>query len=144
MEVPSRRRQIAQINTVPYIDVMLVLLLIFMIATPLMQQGVQIDLPKAASVPVDTPAFQEPLVLEVGRTGQLRLVRAGSFSTELTEAELLGEVKRSLIPHDDGVLYIRADTNLPYGKVVALMARLEQSEVAQLGLLTEPLGQPTP
>lgn len=139
-----RRRQIAQINTVPYIDVMLVLMLIFMVATPLMQQGVQIELPKAASVPVEAPPFREPLVLEVGRSLQLRLVRAGSLSVGLTEAELAQEVERNLNVHDDGVLYIRADAGLPYGEVVALMARLEQGEVATLGLLTEPIAERRP
>ena len=145
MHVQSlRRRQFAQINIVPYIDVMLVLMLIFMIATPLMQQGVRIDLPQAPSAPVRPEPFHEPLVLEVDHALQLRLVRAGAGSLAVAEAELAEAVARSLQPRDGEILYIRADASLPYGAVVSLMARLEQSEIATLGLLTEPLPSARP
>ena len=133
-----RRRHLAQINIVPYIDVMLVLLLIFMIATPLMQQGIAIELPQAPAEPVTPEPHREPLVLEVDREGRLRLVRAGAFAQELAERELPDYVAARMRESDDGVLYVRADAGLPYGTVVALMARLDRAGVGTLGLLTEP------
>ena len=133
-----RRRHLAQINIVPYIDVMLVLLLIFMIATPLMQQGIAIELPQAPAEPVTPEPHREPLVLEVDREGRLRLVRAGAFAQELAERELPDYVAARMLESDDGVLYVRADAGLPYGTVVALMARLDRAGVGTLGLLTEP------
>ena len=133
-----RRRHMAQINIVPYIDVMLVLLLIFMIATPLMQQGVTIELPQAPAEPVEPEPHREPLVLEVDREGRLRLLRAGDFAQAVSERDLPDYVAARMRDSDGGVLYVRADAGLSYGAVVALMARLDRAGVGTLGLLTEP------
>ena len=133
-----RRRQIAQINIVPYIDVMLVLLLIFMIATPLMQQGVTIELPSAPSEPVEPSEYREPLVLEMDQYGAFRLIREGAFSREVEEEDLPSLVEAMMLRGGDSVLYLRADARLPYGTVVGAVARLNEAGVNSLSLLTRP------
>ena len=134
----TARRHMAQINIVPYIDVMLVLLLIFMIATPLMQQGVLIDLPKAPSEPIEPEPYREPLVLEINRDGEFRLVREGVFSSAVAEPDLPGLVEAMMRKGGDETLYVRADSGLPYGTVVAAIARLSRAGVTALSLLTQP------
>ena len=134
----TTRRHMAQINIVPYIDVMLVLLLIFMIATPLMQQGVLIDLPRAPSEPVEPEPYREPLVLEIDRHGEFRLVREGAFSSPVSAADLPGLAEAMMREGGDETLYVRADAGLPYGDVVAAIARLSQAGVTALSLLTQP------
>ena len=133
------RRHMSQINIVPYIDVMLVLLLIFMIATPLIQQGVEIDLPQAPSEPIQlADELREPLILEVNRDGQLQLMREGVFAQSVEEEGIAILVSNHMKQGYDDTLYIRADRHLAYGSVVALMARLQAAGVPALGLLTEP------
>ncbi len=134
----TRRRQISQINVVPYIDVMLVLLLIFMIATPLMQQGVTIELPRAPSEPVEPSEYREPLVLEMDQNGAFRLIREGFFSRDVDEADLPGLVEAMMEQGGDEELYLRADARLSYGEVVSTIARLNEAGVTSLSLLTEP------
>ncbi len=139
MMVPrSSRRHMAEINIVPYVDVMLVLLLIFMIATPLMQQGLLIELPEAASESVEPEPYREPLVLEINREGEFRLVREGVFAYAVEESDLPGLVKGMMKEGADDALYVRADSRLPYGAVVAAIARLDQAGVPALSLLTQP------
>ncbi len=134
----TTRRHMARINIVPYIDVMLVLLLIFMIATPLMQQGVLIDLPKAPSEPVKVEPYKEPLVLEIDKNGDFRLIREGVFSNLVAEADLPTLVEDMMREGNDDTLYVRADAGLSYGEVVATIARLNQAGVSTLSLLTQP------
>ena len=135
----SSRRHLSEINIVPYLDVMLVLLLIFMIATPLMQQGLVVDLPEAASEPVEPEPYHEPLVLEINRDMEFRLLREGVFSYEVEEADLPGLVTEMTKEGGDETLYVRADTTLPYGVVVATIGRLDQAGLKSLSLLTRPM-----
>lgn len=128
----------SEINIVPYVDVMLVLLLIFMIATPLMQQGLLIQLPETASEPVEPEPYREPLVLEIDRNGEFRLVREGVFAYSVAEADLPGLVEGMVQEGQDDTLYVRADARLPYGEVVATIARLDRAGVSALSLLTQP------
>ena len=134
----SSRRHMSEINIVPYVDVMLVLLLIFMIATPLMQQGLLIELPEVQSEPVEPEPYHEPLVLEIDRERNFHLVREGVFSYPVEEVDLPGLVESMISEGGDGVLYVRADARLPYGEVVAIIARLDQFGVSALSLLTQP------
>lgn len=134
----TSRRHISEINIVPYVDVMLVLLLIFMIATPLMQQGLLIELPEAASEPVEPEPYREPLVLEINRNGEFRLIREGVFAYSVEEVDLPGLVEGMIQEGQDETLYVRADARLPYGEVVAAIARLDQAGVPTLSLLTQP------
>ena len=134
----TSRRHISEINVVPYVDVMLVLLLIFMIATPLLQQGLLIELPEAASESVEPEPYREPLVLEINREGEFWLVREGVFSYAVEEADLPGLVEGMMQEGQDETLYVRADAQLSYGDVVAAISRLDQAGVKVLSLLTQP------
>lgn len=134
----SSRRHMSEINIVPYVDVMLVLLLIFMIATPLMQQGLLIELPEAVSEPVAPEPYHEPLVLEINQNGELRLTREGVFTYPVEEPDLPGLIEGMMQEGADDTLYVRADARLPYGAVVATIARLDQAGVPALSLLTQP------
>lgn len=135
----TSRRHMSEINIVPYVDVMLVLLLIFMIATPLMQQGLLIELPEAPSEPIDPEPYREPLVLEINQHGELRLIREGVFVYTVEEADLPGLVEGMMQEGGDDTLYVRADARLSYGTVAATIARLDQAGVPALSLLTQPL-----
>ena len=134
----TSRRHMSEINIVPYVDVMLVLLLIFMIATPLMQQGLLIELPEAPSEPIDPEPYREPLVLEINQRGELRLIREGVFVYTVEEADLPGLVEGMMQEGRDDTLYVRADARLSYGTVAATIARLDQAGVPALSLLTQP------
>ena len=134
----SSRRHISEINIVPYVDVMLVLLLIFMIATPLMQQGLLIELPEAASEPVEPEPYREPLVLEINQHGEMWLIREGMFTYGVEEADLPGLVEGMMQEGGDDTLYVRADARLSYGTVAATISRLDQAGVPALSLLTQP------
>ena len=134
----TSRRHMSEINIVPYVDVMLVLLLIFMIATPLMQQGLLIELPEAPSEPIDPEPYREPLVLEINQRGELRLIREGVFVYTVEEADLPGLVEGMMQEGGDDTLYVRADSRLSYGAVAATIARLDQAGVPALSLLTQP------
>ncbi len=134
----KRRRPMAEINVVPYIDVMLVLLVIFMVTAPMLSQGVKVDLPRAAAEP--TPQSQaEPLVITVTASGEYH-INLGADPAEALAAEALAlrvAALKQLNP--DTPVYLRGDRTVAYGKVVAVMALLQNAGVEGVGLLTEPL-----
>ena len=132
----------AEINVVPYIDVMLVLLVIFMITAPMLSQGVTVDLPKAASQALkDTE--QEPIIVSVDSQGQYFLnintppeapIEAHALTTRVAaELQLAAE---SHAPAR--LVLVKGDQGVPYGKVVVAMALLKQAGAEQVGLLTAP------
>lgn len=133
-----KRRMMGEINVVPYIDVMLVLLIIFMVTAPMLSQGVKVELPRAESQP--TPQQQaEPLVVSVDAAGDYYL-NLGADPAEAMDAQTLAVRVAALKRlQTDLPVYVRGDRNVPYGKVVQVMALLQQSGVEGVGLLTEPL-----
>ncbi len=132
-----RRKPMAEINVVPYIDVMLVLLVIFMVTAPLLYQGVKVDLPEAAADPVPQPEG-EPLIVEVDADGRYYLSVGEDPDAALDGAELMSRVATVLGRSPGKAVLVRGDRNVPYGRVVELMARLKQAGVPQVGLLTQP------
>lgn len=134
------RRPIAEINVVPFIDVMLVLLVIFMITTPLLTQGVKIDLPKteAKALPPDQ---KEPLIVTVDALGSYYLNIANKPSQPLTPQMLSHLVKTQLSPDQTGPqrpVLVRGDKNANYGKVIEAMAVLQEAGAKSVGLITQP------
>ena len=122
----------SEINVVPYIDVMLVLLVIFMITAPLLAQGVKVDLPQAKAQPVDThPA--DTLVITVDRKGQYYL-----DDRALAAEALMDRVAATLKLHPRTSVQVRGDRDANYGEVVKLMALLQDAGAPSVGLLTEP------
>ncbi len=136
-----RARPISEINVVPYIDVMLVLLVIFMITAPLLTQGVKVDLPRADARPVDTRA-QEPLVVSVDASGNY-YVNYGDDQDQPIGAQLLVARVGALLRLRPGVpVVVKGDKNVPYGDVVHVMTLLQTAGAPSVGLMTAPLEAP--
>ena len=135
MEANIRRRKklMSEINVVPYIDVMLVLLIIFMVTAPLLTQGVQVDLPKASSKPVDTQD-QETLVVSIDRDGRYYL-----DDRRVSAQELQSKVRGILRARPKTPVLIRGDQKVDYGQVVKAMSLLQAAGAPSVGLITDPL-----
>ncbi len=134
MEAYRKRRKklMSDINVVPYIDVMLVLLVIFMITAPLLSQGVKLDLPKAAARPVEKQD-RETLVVTVDRTGQYFL-----DDRRISPEDLRKKVAAILRLRPETPVLIRGDRQVDYGQVVKAMTLLQAAGAPSVGLLTEP------
>ncbi len=127
----KRKRLMSEINVVPYIDVMLVLLIIFMITAPLLTQGVKVDLPQAASKPVDTQD-RETLVVTIDREGRYYL-----DDRRIAPEELKRRVQAILRARPQTPVMIRGDRNVGYGIVVKAMTLLQSAGAPSVGLITE-------
>jgi len=131
------KKPMGEINVVPYIDVMLVLLVIFMITAPLLTQGVKVELPQAEAETVP-PSQIDPLVVTVDAQGTLHLA-VGSAPAVVLDAESLSlRVAATLRMKPKTPVYVRGDRNVAYGNVVTVMAMLQKAGVPGVGLLTEP------
>ena len=131
-----RRRPMSEINVVPYIDVMLVLLVIFIITAPLLTQGVKVDLPQADAQPLDVES-QEPLVVTIDSTGSY-YVNYGENQGSPVEPRVLANRVAALLRHRPGLsVVVRGDENVPYGDVVLLMTILQGAGAPSVGLITE-------
>jgi biopolymer transport protein TolR len=137
----KRRGRMAEINVVPYIDVMLVLLVIFMITAPLLNQGVQVDLPKATSKPL-TSAEKEPLIVSVNAQGQYFLNIASNPTAPITEENLIQDVAAEFAKAKqegrEQQVYVKGDQKVDYGSVVHAMVILQKAGAPKVGLLTQP------
>ena len=128
----------SEINVVPYIDVMLVMLVIFMITAPLLNQGVDVDLPQADGEPMDDTQ-QDPVVLTVDAQGRYFLNVGGDPEQEIDAETLLLRTAAVLRQRPRAAVLVRGDSSVGYGRVVAAMSLLQQAGVAMVGLVTEPL-----
>jgi biopolymer transport protein TolR len=122
---------ISQINVTPLVDVMLVLLIIFMVTAPILQQGVSVDLPKVAAGPL--AGQEEQLVVNVAKTGQLFL-----NDTAMTPEQLTQKLRAIAAARPDRQLYVRADQSVPYGQVMRVMGAVHDAGIVRVGLVTEP------
>jgi len=132
----KRRRSVAEINVVPYIDVMLVLLVIFMITAPLLTQGVKVELPQAASESIDTEV-QEPLVVTVDQEGFYYLNVGEDEQTPIDSEMLVNKVSTVLRLKPDTPIMVRGDKAVVYGAVVTVMSLLQRAGAPSVGLITE-------
>ena len=137
----TRRKPMSEINVVPYIDVMLVLLVIFMATAPLLTQGVQVDLPKAPSEPIDE-AQDDPLVISMRADGaiflNLGMTDSDDEGTRVTVFSLGDQAGKVLRARPDVPVYVKADHTLDYGKVVGVMTVLQKAGAESVGLITDP------
>ena len=125
----------SEINVVPYIDVMLVLLVIFMITAPLLSQGVKVDLPQADAEPLDVET-QEPLVVTIDAAGNY-YVNYGENQGSPVEPQVLAVRVGALLRHRPGLaVVVRGDKNVPYGDVVTLLTILQRAGAPSVGLMT--------
>ena len=132
-----RKKPMSEINVVPYIDVMLVLLVIFMITAPLLSQGVKVELPQVASEPVDAKE-KEPLEVTVDKEGRFYLNVGGDEETPIDAETLSKRVAAVLRRVPDTPVYVRGDASVDYGAVVEAMSLLQKAGAPSVGLLTEP------
>lgn len=130
-----RRKRMSEINVVPYIDVMLVLLVIFMVTAPLLTQGVKVELPQSQSQNIETKG-QEPLVVSVDKQGRFYFNIGDKPDKPVNAKDLTARVKAVLRHRKDSTVYVKGDRNVPYGQVIEVMALLKQSGVEHVGLVT--------
>jgi biopolymer transport protein TolR len=131
------RRPMADINVVPYIDVMLVLLIIFMVTAPLLTQGVKVDLPRADAQPIDTRE-REPLVVSVTSAGDYYVNYGDDKNKPIDAQTLVTRVGALLRIHPDIPVVVRGDRDVPYGRVVYVMTLLQKAGASSVGLMTDP------
>ncbi|MDV3239392.1 MAG: protein TolR [Gammaproteobacteria bacterium] len=131
-----RKRPMGEINVVPYIDVMLVMLVIFMVTAPLLQQGVQVELPQASAEPLP-PDQGEPLELSVDAEGNYYLNVGGDPKTALDEETIVQRTAAVLRRKPTTPVLVRGDRNVDYGTVVRAMVLLQQAGAPNVGLVTE-------
>ena len=133
----KRRNLISDINVVPYIDVMLVLLVIFMISAPLMVQGIQVNLPEASSeaLPVKN---NEPLIISIDQEGKIFLETESTKNQSLTLSELNSFVSRIFEASPNMQVVIRGDASVAYQRVMVVMAELQLAGASDIGLISQP------
>jgi len=123
-------RFLGEINVVPLVDVVLVLLVIFMVTAPLLYRGIDIDLPRSS---VNTIKPEERVVVTVGRDRSIYIDKERVASGKLEDA-----LKRLARTRPDVTLYLRADRDVPYGTVIGVMDAIKQAGIDRLGMITEP------
>ncbi len=144
IELPKRIRPIvdAHINIVPYIDVMLVLLVIFMMTTPIIEQGIEVDLPSADAKMVDFTE-QQPTIVTINRDGEYFINSLDDDGSDMSKGEKLplgiiaGRVSARLEVYPQTKVFVRGDREVAYGSVVSLMSFLQKNGVEKVGIITE-------
>lgn len=140
MPAPLQKRKLmAEINVVPYIDVMLVLLVIFMVTAPLLTQGIEVELPKAGAEPIESAADKLPLIVSVDKAGNLYLSVGDDEDEPSNAKEIVAKVGAILRNSPDTPMLIKADREVQYGYVVGAMVLLQQGGAENVGFVTDPL-----
>jgi biopolymer transport protein TolR len=139
---PTRRgrKLVSEMNVVPYIDVMLVLLIIFMVTAPLLTQGIKVDLPKAGAEPLPEEMMRdnEPLILSVDAQGRFYLNQGPKSDSPMAEQEILDRVSAVLRRVPQTPVLVKADRSVPYGEVVNGMVLLQEAGAQKVGFITDP------
>tara|TARA_B100000959_G_scaffold287111_1_gene369413 strand:- start:7057 stop:7491 length:435 start_codon:yes stop_codon:yes gene_type:complete len=137
--VQSKRKVISEINVVPYIDVMLVLLIIFMVTAPLLTQGIKVELPKAGAEPIADSSNLTPLILSVDAQGNL-FINVGDDEDKPQDSQSIISRTRALLNSQPATMVlVKADRSVPYGNVVGAMVLLQQGGAKDIGFVTDPL-----
>ncbi|MDX2349652.1 MAG: protein TolR [Porticoccus sp.] len=136
----NKRRLVAEINVVPYIDVMLVLLIVFMVTAPLLMQGVKVELPKAPSAPLENKD-QEPLIVSVKADGSYYVDLGNGKNIQEPLPSIIEKVTKILRQQPKTPVLVWGDARVNYGEVVTLMSELQNAGAPSVGLVTEPPGK---
>ncbi len=128
----KRRRAIAEINITPMVDVMLVLLIIFMVAAPMIEQGVDLDLPQTETIPIENP--KDKFILRVFKNEKIFIEKA-----EIPIKQLEEKLKTNAKLQEERELFLYASQRLPYGFVVRVMAIVKKAGIPKIYLVTDPL-----
>jgi biopolymer transport protein TolR len=137
-----RRRVMNEINVVPYIDVMLVLLIIFMVTAPLLNLGVDIELPKSNARALEQK--QDPVLVTVTESGELFLTIAGEPREAIDDAGLVAKVSAFVRQNPNVPVLVAGDRRVDYGRVYEAMVLLQQAGAPRVGLVSAPAGEPVP
>jgi len=129
-EPGQRGSLVSQINVTPLVDVMLVLLIIFMVTAPILQQGVQVTLPKVKAAAL--PGKEEQFIVSITRSGQLYL-----NDTHISPTDLAGKLAAIGRERPDREIFVRADEQVPYGAVIRTMAAIKAAGIENVGMVTE-------
>jgi len=132
-----KKKPLAEINVVPYIDVMLVLLIVFMVTAPLLMQGVQVELPQAPSEPLEDDDV-EPLIVSIKKDGTYYINLGGDQEQARPLAEIMETVGKVLRQKPETPVLVWGDQEVGYGLVVQLMTELQSAGAPSVGLVTEP------
>ena len=141
MRYRDKKKLLAEINIVPYIDVMLVLLLVFMITTPLLYEGLDIDLPTKEANDVDINKFEEPLMVEINSKGEIRVIQKDNFNQAVSESDLADKIISIYKNKKIDKVYVKGDKNIEYEKVIRLISILNKGGVENIGLITLPVNE---
>ena len=140
MAAPLQKRKLmGEINVVPYIDVMLVLLVIFMVTAPLLTQGIEVELPKANSEPIEDVPDHQPMVLSVDANGNLYINVGDDEDEPISGEDVIKRVGIVLRNRPETPILVKADRAVPYGNVVGAMVVLQQGGAESIGFVTDPL-----
>jgi biopolymer transport protein TolR len=137
----KRRKPVSDINVVPYIDVMLVLLIIFMVTAPLLNLGVDLELPQANANPLDTP--EDPVIVSVDAQGNMFLSIGGNREP-VDPAGLVEKVGAIVRNNPKAAILVGGDRGVSYGRVYEAIAALQQAQAPRVGLMADPLPQQAP
>ena len=133
----TKRKPMSDINVVPYIDVMLVLLIIFMVTAPMLTQGIKVDLPVLEADPVQSQSQEEPIIVSVDSNGAYYLDMSADSKKALELEDMLQKVSAILSQKPETAVLIRGDKHVEYGAVVRLMSVLQTAGAKGVGLITE-------
>ena len=133
----AKRRPMSEINVVPYIDVMLVLLIIFMVTAPMLVQSVPVDLPDVNSTPTEVDPDDRPLIITIDKSGNFFIERDDKTTDAMSLSETTDYVRKISTANPQTRVLLRGDDSVPYGKVVVLMGNLQGVGVSNVGLVTE-------
>jgi len=140
----GKRRLMGEINVVPYIDVMLVLLIIFMVTAPMLTQGVKVELPQAAAepIPMQNREDQQPVIVSIDQEARVFLNLAPEPEAQLDSGTLMEGVRAALAASPERDVLVKADTRVAYGRVMETMVVLQSAGATKIGFLTDPLPEP--
>ncbi len=130
----ARRRLLSEINVTPFVDVMLVLLIIFIIAAPLLETGIDVNLPEVETSTLTTP--REPVIVSIDKRGRIFVNRK-----QVKEAEFTQKLKVIYRKKGARMVYLRADKDVSYGRVARLMGAIRNAGIEKIGMVTEPVGK---
>lgn len=140
MSYRRRSKPISEMNVVPYIDVMLVLLVIFMVTAPMLSQGIKVDLPKTTASKIDSKTPM-PIIISIDASGKYYLNDNPKPTHEITAGNLAARVKALLIiakqDKKSRPVYVKGDQKVSYGKIASAMALLQNAGAKNIGLLTD-------
>ncbi len=128
----GRKKLMTEINVTPFVDVMLVLLIVFMVAAPMMTQGLEVDLPKTTAQALQQE--EEPLIITINKNSEVSIGKV-----KVSKTILYQQLSRLSDEQKQQPLYLRADKDVPYGVVVAAMAEIKRAGFDKLGMITMPL-----